>query len=35
MECFGLAKVCNHLQLPFYSFFALTNTVGPLGSEEW
>ncbi len=35
MECFGLAKVCNHFQLPFYSFFALTNTVGPLGSEEW
>lgn len=35
MECFGLAKVCHDFRIPFYSFFALTNTVGPLGSEEW
>ncbi|EMJ96101.1 hypothetical protein [Leptospira alstonii] len=35
MECFGLAKVCHDFQIPLYSFFALTNTVGPSGSEEW
>ncbi len=35
MECFGLAKVCHDFRIPFHSFFALTNTVGPLGSEEW
>ncbi|RHX79035.1 phosphorylase [Leptospira yasudae] len=35
MECFGLAKVCKDFQIPLYSFFALTNTVGPDGSSEW
>ncbi|XDD51839.1 phosphorylase [Leptospira sp. WS92.C1] len=35
MECFGLAKVCNEFKIPFYAIFALTNTVGPDGSEEW
>ncbi|MGJ4750980.1 phosphorylase [Leptospira kmetyi] len=35
MECFGLAKVCRDFGIPLYSFFALTNTVGPTGSEEW
>ncbi|PJZ55022.1 phosphorylase [Leptospira adleri] len=35
MECFGLARVCEEFNIPFCAFFALTNTVGPTGSEEW
>lgn len=35
MEAFGLATVCRSLSIPFLSLFALTNTVGPSGSEQW
>ncbi|MBM9577213.1 phosphorylase [Leptospira sp. 201903070] len=35
MECFGLARVSEEFRIPFCAFFALTNTVGPNGSEEW
>lgn len=35
MEAFGLAKVCNLFNIPFGTIFALTNKVGPKGSEEW
>ncbi|AOP34031.1 phosphorylase [Leptospira tipperaryensis] len=35
MECWGLARVCEEFQIPFCAFFALTNSVGPSGSEEW
>ncbi|TGK04126.1 phosphorylase [Leptospira langatensis] len=35
MEAFGLAKVCKTLGIPFGAIYALTNKVGPKGSEEW
>jgi nucleoside phosphorylase len=35
MEAFGLAWVCRRYGLPFTAFFALTNYVGPAGSDEW
>ncbi|MCE9597417.1 MAG: hypothetical protein K8S54_05555 [Spirochaetia bacterium] len=35
MECFGLGLVANKMNVPFTAFFALTNSVGPAGSESW
>ncbi|MDV6235049.1 phosphorylase [Leptospira ellisii] len=35
MECWGLASVCSRFGIPFGALFALTNGVGPNGSEEW
>ncbi len=35
LECFGVAFVCRSLGLPFAALLALTNTVGPGGSEQW
>ncbi|TGK35201.1 phosphorylase [Leptospira gomenensis] len=35
MECWGLASVCSRFKIPFGALFALTNGVGPSGSEEW
>lgn len=35
MECYGLSLVANQYGLPFSAFFAITNAVGPNGSESW
>lgn len=35
MECYGLGFVARQKDLPFTAIFALTNAVGPGGSEAW
>ncbi|MBL8019474.1 MAG: hypothetical protein JNM27_07410 [Leptospirales bacterium] len=35
MECYGLGFVARQKNLPFTAIFALTNSVGPGGSEAW
>ena len=35
LEAYGLAAVCLRYALPFTALFALTNRVGPAGSDEW
>ncbi len=35
MECFGVAFAARRHNVPFCSFLALTNRVGPDGSREW
>lgn len=35
MECYGLASVAERHKLPFTALFALTNVVGPAGSDSW
>ncbi|MEQ9363653.1 MAG: hypothetical protein RIF32_05390 [Leptospirales bacterium] len=35
LEAFGVAWVCRRYAVPFGAFFALTNSVGPEGSEQW
>ncbi|MCC5814082.1 MAG: hypothetical protein JJT78_04945 [Leptospira sp.] len=35
MESFGLAYACKKIGLPFTSLYAVTNEVGPKGSEDW
>jgi len=35
MESYGLAKVAYEADVPFSALFAITNRVGPNGSEEW
>lgn len=35
LETYGIAWVCKRYNLPFAAMLALTNTVGPAGSEEW
>lgn len=35
LECYGLAKVCEKKEIPFQALFAITNEVGPEGSNQW
>jgi nucleoside phosphorylase len=35
MECFGLAWVAHKKNISFTAILAITNDVGPLGSDQW
>ena len=35
LEVFGMARFCEIHKIDFTAFLAVTNTVGPGGSEEW
>lgn len=35
LEVYGLARVCQSIQIPFSSLLAVTNEVNPEGSSQW
>lgn len=35
LEAFGVARLCERLDIPMNAILAITNPVGPLGSADW